>query len=70
MRFLFNFGECMYLVSFWGYKKYTLLEIKARFQEHIKGAFRGFTAGASGERPHGGQGASGLCVWRKEDVKV
>ena len=23
VRFLFNIGECKYLVSFWGYKKYT-----------------------------------------------
>ena len=22
IRFLFNIGECIYLVSFWGYKKY------------------------------------------------
>ena len=32
MRFLLNVGECRYLVSFWGYKKYIpyFISCKAR----------------------------------------
>ena len=40
IRFLVNICECIYLVSFWGYKKYTpyFIWLCKRARRHVKGA--------------------------------
>ena len=57
IRFLFNSGECIYLVSFWGYKKYIPYFIWFRAQAismvRVQGWVSGFRVQGSGFRVQG-----------------